>query len=515
LPSSADARFGLDEADAFRLAPGGEASATAGPQAAWYFANELVALPRTGGAGFARETRPLHDVRRWSEAHARAPRELPPLVWAGTAQRVRHARLDADARAFAAGGASWPLAFVERLPTNSAWFDARSAAWFTQRDANLCGDWRDGTFVARALWPSAWRLGPQPAPSRELPATGAPGAALRALMRSVPEDPTAYSASSLWQREAGATWRGKAVVAFLVNGAQGDDDEAHAGHFSIATGRIADNGDIGEWLVDSFYSLDVVSEKGILAAPVPLDRYQGDLNSGQSWYRPSWALVAVLDDERAAVRVQSALGRLYRHFWRGQLAYYHPTDNCTSIAVDALRALGLDVPLAGPTAQWKAWLALPWLIVKERSLAKARPAFDYIVTERTRLFPAIALEAVFTALWSLAHRHGPAPTGALGRELGADLVALAWLDIPQLPSSRARGAAPVVALDEYRARVPADPAERKIIPLPPRTLPEALREADLLPQLPHPSDLALRWWAVIPLALAALVLVLRVLSLPA
>jgi hypothetical protein len=509
LPSSADARFGLDEAEAFRLAPGGEASATAGPQAAWYFANELVAVPRIGGAGFARETRPLHDIRRWSAAHARAPRELPPLVWVGAAQRVRRARLDADARSFATGGASWPLAFVEQLPTNSAWFDHRSAAWFAQREVDLCGEWRDGTFVARSLWPRAWRLGPQPPPPLELPAAADPGMALRALMRATSADATSFVASSLWQREPGAAWQGKAVVAFLVNGAQGDDDEAHAGHFSIATGRIADDGDIGDWLVDSFYALDVVSEKGILAAPVPLDRYQSDLNSGQSWYRPSWALVAVLDDERAAVRVQSGLGRLYRHFWRGQLAYYHPTDNCTSIAVDALRALGLDVPLNGPTARWTAWLALPWLIVRERSLAKAKSAFDYLVTERTRLFPAIAIEAVFATLWSIARRRAPAPAGALQREMAEDLAALVWLDIPQFPSSRERGNAPVVALDEYRARVPADPAERKIIPLPPRTLPEELQEADLLPPLPHPSDLALRWWTLAPLALAALVLALR------
>ena len=359
-----------------------------------------------------------------------------------------------------------------------------------------------------------FRRAPQPAPQRELPVAGDPAAALRALVRATPAGASAFSASSLWQRNSGSSWRGKAVVAFLVNGAQGDDDEAHGGHFSIATGRIADDGDIAAWLVDSFYSLDVVSEKGILAAPVPLDRYQGDLNSGQSWYRPSWALVVVLDDERAAVRVQSALGRLYRHFWRGQLAYYHPTDNCTSIAVDALRALGFDVPLLGPTSRWKAWLALPFLLVKEGSLAKAKPAFDYLVTERTRMLPALALEAVFTALWRIAHGDRVAQEGALEREFADDLAALAWLEIPQYPSARPRGADPVVSLAEYRARVPADPAQRKIIPLPPRTLPEALRETDLLPQLPHPSDLALRWWAVIPLALAALVLVLRVLSLP-
>ena len=72
----------------------------------------------------------------------------------------------------------------------------------------------------------------------------------------------------------------------MVNGAQGDDDEAHGGHFALVTGRTQPDGAIGDWLVNNFYSLDVESEKGILAAPLPLDNYLADLNSGQGWYRP-------------------------------------------------------------------------------------------------------------------------------------------------------------------------------------------------------------------------------------
>ena len=80
----------------------------------------------------------------------------------------------------------------------------------------------------------------------------------------------------------------------MLNGAQGDDDEAHAGHFALVTGRVQDDGAIGDWLVNNFYTLDTESEKGILAAPVPLDNYLADLNAGQAWYRPSYMLVAVL-----------------------------------------------------------------------------------------------------------------------------------------------------------------------------------------------------------------------------
>lgn len=443
----------------------------------------------------------MHDLIRWSDAHpSRAPRERAPLVWIGDAVRVSGARLAPDAQSFAACGRSHPLRLAGRLASNRSWFDARSAAFFAAHDALLRGRWDGGTFVARSLWPQPWRLGPGPPPPSS--ARAAAPAGVREMMRSGGDG---FAAATLWQREPATAWTGKAVLAFVVNGAQGDDDEAHAGHFSIATGRIAGDGAIADWLVNSFYALDVVSEKGILAAPVPLERYQADVNSGQSWYRPTWALVAVLDDERAAVRVQSALNRTFRQFWRGQLPYYHPTDNCTSIAVDALRAIGLGVPLRGPTARLGAWLALPWLVLRERSLANAKLAYDYLVTERTRLLPAVALDAVLEALATLADGRRP-PHGALDRELAADLAALAWLAIPQLPSSRAPGREPAFSLAEYRARVPSDPAQRQIIPLPPRVLPDALRDDDLLPPLPHPSDAAVRWWLVAPLALAALAL---------
>lgn len=450
----------------------------------------------------------MHDLRLWSDAHPFAPRALPPLVWLGATDVVRDARLAPDASTFAVDGVAAPLRFVERLPSNRSWFDARSAAFFGAAPVQLRGTRADDGLVVRALWPQAWRLGPQPAPADPLPDAARPGLALRARMRATPTAALAFEATSLWQRRPGDAWAGKAVLAFIVNGAQGDDDEAHGGHFSLATGRIADDGDIASWLVDSFYSLDVVSEKGILAAPVPLDRYQGDLNCGQSWYRPSWALVAVLDDERAAVRVQSALGRLYRHFWRGQQPYYHPTDNCTSLAVDTLRALGLDVPRYGASGRWKAWAALPGVALQERRWQAGKLAFDYLVTERTRLLPALALEAVLQALLGLARRES-APAGALGRELAEDLAALAWLVLPQFPSNRAWGGPPVASLAEYRSSMPADPAQRQIIPLPPRHLPEALRDDDLLPPLPHPSDTALRWLAVAPLAVIAATLALR------
>lgn len=507
VPSAPAAAFGLYPAEDFRIGTGAQAAGTLQRQAAWYFQDELVAVPAPGcpQAECAPGVRPFADLRRF--AAQPAPHTRPPLVWVGSPDTLRHVRCTPDATGVATPDGVLPLRLTPKIAMNRSYFDATSAAYFAARACTLRGTRGVDGFVARTWWPDDLQLGPAPPPPRALPVAGDPAASLRALMREMPhggaQDPSA--AFTLWQRNAGADWRDRAVLALVVNGAQGDDDEAHGGHFAIATGRIADDGAIGDWLVDNFYSLDVESEKGILAAPVPLACYQGDLNSGQSWYRPTYVVAAVLDDPRAALRVQDALHRLWLQFWRHQFAYYHPTANCTSISLDTLRALGWAIPRAGPSHRVLPWLGLPALALRERSLAKAKLAFDYLTAERTRLLPAVAAEAALQSLWSLAHGD-LGGQGALGRELAQDLAAIAFLRIPQFPSSRAWGDAPAVSTAEYMARTPKDPAQLQIIPLPPRPFPDALRDADLLPPPLHPSDIAVRAWAAAGLgALAWLV----------
>ena len=125
-------------------------------------------------------------------------------------------------------------------------------------------------------------------------------------------------------------------------------------------------------MANNFYTLDLFSEKGIIAAAVPLDRYLADLNSGQAWYRPSHLLVAVLSRERTASHVQGAINRVYNQFYRHQLVYGNVTMNCAGISIDALRALGWNVHARRPVSRVLAWLAVPWFALRERSIAKAR-----------------------------------------------------------------------------------------------------------------------------------------------
>jgi hypothetical protein len=406
-----------------------------------------------------------------------------------------------------ADGATRRFALAERLKLNRSWFDVSSASFFASREVALRGAWRgDGTFEARVLWPEDWRLDAR-APVAPLDAKdGDTASALRALVR---EDRggarTPWSTRVLWERAGVArAWEGKPALIVMVNGAQGDDDEAWGGHYAIGTGRIGRGGDLADVLVDNFYSLDVVSEKGILAAPTPLDAYLADLNSGQAWYRPSAILVAVLADDDAVRRVQGAFDRVYAQFWRHQLPYGHSTMNCSGISVDTLAAAGWSLPAAPASlaARALAWVAMPAALVKERSLSQARIAYEYLTQDRSRLFPAVAFESAGASLLALAQAGGSAAASPLEQALARDLVAVAYVHVPQLPSSRAPGSWAVASPAEYQGKVPKDPEDVQRVPVPPRPFPGNLRDPDLLPPGRRPSDFPLAVWTVAAVAAA-------------
>jgi len=504
--------LGLYDARAFRLTTGTCGDCASLRQALWYFQRETIAVPLPGApiATFAPGVRAADDVRAWAAARKPAtPLDYPPLVWVAAPQVAAGARLTSDATALTFGDrVDVPFRLTPKIPLNRSWFDASSAAFFAQRAIKVRGTLASEGIVARTLWPEDFRLDAAP-PRRELPRSEPPVEALRALLRAEPQGgaQSPYAAHVVWQRgrpAAGPAFPpGRAVIGIMVNGAQGDDDEAHGGHFALVTGRSQADGAIGDWLVNNFYSLDVESEKGILAAPLPLDNYLADLNSGQGWYRPSYMLVAALSDERAAVLVQSALNRVYNQFYRHQLVYQHATMNCAGISVDVLRALGWDVPARGPTNRALAAVGFPYFLATERSLAKTRTAFDYLYEDQTRLMPAAAFEEAGASLLALAGAAGTAGTaagrtdGPLERMLAADVEAIAFLRFPQLPSSRAFGTAPAVTTWEYRTLVPADPAEAQIVAVPPRPFPAGLRDPDLLPAPRRPSDVAAAAWAAL------------------
>ena len=90
------------------------------------------------------------------------------------------------------------------------------------------------------------------------------------------------------------------------------------------------DGNWSRWLVNNFYNLDSNSEKGIIAAATPMDKYLMDLNNGQNFYWPSYMLVAVLKTDTTPSQYQAAINRVYNHFYHHDFVYDHALGNILS-----------------------------------------------------------------------------------------------------------------------------------------------------------------------------------------
>lgn len=503
LQPANEGAFGLLPAQNFRLTTGECGDCQAIPQALWFFRHEPIAVPLPGQpiSGFSRTRRVRDDVASW---HAEKPpgsvMEYPPLVWVGAPTVAAGAVIDPTGTRLRIGKTEMALAFTPRHPLNRAYYNEASTAFFKQRTVHTRGQWEASRFVARTLWPEDFRLPATPV-FRPLAANAL---ALRKRVREQDRGGanTAFSVETLWQRPGADTASpGSPVIGFILNGAQGDDDEAHGGHFASAIGRIGENGAIHDWLVANYYTLDSESEKGILAAPVPLDNYFADLNSGQAWYRPSYMLVAVLRDPRTAVHVQSALGRIFNQFYRHQFTYQHARANCSGITVSTLRALDWNVPARGPEGWWKAIAGLPIVSLATGSLTKGKAIFDYFTEDQTRLYPAAAFEEIGADLLHLAQGTTSRKLTGFETMLAEDIDALLLVRIPQLPSSRAWGDYPIVNSREYQARIPKKKEDRKIVPVGPRPFPKDFIDPEAPAERPLRSDYAVTAYA---LALAGL-----------
>lgn len=471
-------------------------------QALWYFQDEPILVPNRAVplAGFAPGVRAKDDIAWWAATQKeQAAMDYPPLIWIGAPEVARSAWLDPDGKRITVGGERWEFDVVPKIALNRSYYNAESIAFLRTRPLTLRGTSAGGRFIARTVWPEDFRLDAD----AETRVVNASSDAIRELVRGEPRGgaQSPFAAYVLWERHPGIarSWEGKPILATILNGAQGDDDEAHGGHFAMLTGRVGTGGAIGNWLANNFYTLDSYSEKGIIAAMLPLDNYLADLNSGQGWYRPSYLIVAVLKDQRSAVLIQNAFCRVYNQFYRHQLVYRHPTMNCASISVDVLRAMGWQVPARGATSRALAVLGMPYYAIREKSVDKAIEGFDYFYEDRTRLFPAAAFEEIGAGLVRIAQQPLADKPSALEHMLAEDIEALVFLRVPQIPSSRVWGDYPVVAFREYAARWPSDPALQKIIPVPPRPFPEAMRDPDLLPAPRRRGEIALGIWAALSL----------------
>ena len=489
-PALASGSLGLFPVEEFRLVPGSCADCATSKEALWYFKDDLVAVPKSGAnvAGFSRGVPAQEDVRRWYAAAGKEELQArPPLVWIGSPSMVTDAWLQESGDALKlADGTVARFAVTPKIPANLSYYDASSAKFFAQRPLRIRGSVEKGSdgrpvVTARTIWPQDYVIDATASKLAPLAA----GETLMGLVRQA-DSAARYEARVLWERTPGQqrNWANLAALGVMLNGAQGDDDEAHGGHFAIVTGRRGARGEWSDWLVNNFYNLDSVSEKGILASMVPMDNYLMDLNSGQSYYRPSYMLVALMRDDRAAYAYQSAIARVYNHFYRHDFRYRHAGANCAGVSIDTLRSLGWAIPMRGATSYAKAAVAYPYMAAKELSFDSGKQAFDYLREEQTRLYPAAAFDAVGNDLLQLAGALPTARSTASAYEefLKNDVEAIIFVRIPQIPSSRAAGTYPVASIDEYQTRTPADKAQWKIVPVGPRPFPAEFVTADTEPE---------------------------------
>ena len=410
------------------------------PAAHWYFQNEWLTLD---------------------------PAQQPSLpIWLAAPDCLARVQLDPAARQFAADtGQPEPFLLIPALDSNPTFINEATLAYLARQPVRVRAIRHNPAWQLRTIWPSSWRLDAQapllPSWSSLVP-IGEAGAQRDFLCHA------------LWRRASAAPDAGRWAIGFMLNGAQGDDDEAHGGHFALTIGRYRDDGDIADWLVANFYNPDVVSEKGILPALVPMDNYLADLNSGQQQYRPSWLVCCVLSDADIASALYrqliDTLHRLYDH----RLHYQHTDNNCTGLSMDALRAIGLTVPLRGPSSRLLAPLLYLSTLLRERSGAEARKASRYLLSEQTRLMPWQAFEACvdYTLALLTGARQAVTPTEA---SFCRQTQVVYGLHFPQLPSARPWGREPARSIFDYQSRVPKKRRDWKIIPVPARELPLALR----------------------------------------
>ena len=434
------------------------------PAAAWYFQDEMIALAPV-------PVDPNTVVRPDWLASVPEIRLKPTPIWLASSLQLKNVRLIADGTQLRLEtGKQIPLTLTEQIPTNQAFWNQDTTDFFNHRSLNIRGEADgNGGFIARTVWPNDFRLDlSQPLKSLER------GESIEQLVKDADQS---HQSRLIWQRSAGfRSSTPEAVIGLILNGAQGDDDEAMAGHFAVVTGRFMANGSYHHWLVNNFYNLDSYNEKAIIAAPTPMDNYLADLNSGQNYYRPSYMLVAVMSDSRLAEAYQFSVNEVFNHFYQHDFVYNHAAFNCAGVSMDIFRALGWSIPMRGREGRLKAVAAYFLALISERSLTEARKAYDYMMTERTRLYPAQAFDSAARDLLAILTDPENRQLSTFEQQLVNDIEQLWFVSIPQIPSSRAAGSAPAYDIWEYIERTPADRNDWQTVESPPRAFPEHLQQ---------------------------------------
>ncbi|MFI5349076.1 MAG: hypothetical protein ACHQ2Z_06005 [Elusimicrobiota bacterium] len=446
-----DGRVGLYSEDDFVLGTGRCESCRGPREGKWYFLDEVIATPKTGA---------------------------PALVWIGSHELIEGATLTKDGTTVRLkDGSELPFALTPKIASNTSYYDASSVSFFSGRTLRIRGEYAlvNGvrTLVARTIWPEDYRIDAEKIAAASA-ATSDDIDKLVAADGGGAKGP--FSAKLLWERSGESRdWDGMAVMGFMLNGGQGDDDETLGGHFSFFTGVYPAGGGMADWMFDNFYDMDQVSEKAIVASMVPLDKYMADLNSGQSWYRPTDMLVLVLKDQRAPLALQEKFKDQYAKYYAHEIKYDSVHKTCAALIVDPLKEEGWNLPADGPAPEYIAAAAAKAVVYATKNPAAGQKIYESLREEPTRLFPRASFDSAGGDLLSMAGAGAPeaAPRklSPLESEIKEDLLAILYVRLPQLPSSRPFGSEAAGGVMDYMLRVPLDHSKWKTHPTPARPFP--------------------------------------------
>lgn len=442
--------LGLYPESDFELGTGRCAECRGPREGKWYFLDEVIATPKAG-----------------KEA----------IVWIGSKEMVEGAVLSEDGRTVTlSDGSVLPFALTPRIPSNRSYWNPDSLSHLKGRKLRIRGEFveEDGvrTLVARTVWPEDYRLDLGAKVTADA-ATAAEVDALVAADKGGAREP--FETRLLWAKGGSARGaEGKPVMGFMLNGAQGDDDESLGGHFSMFTGRVGPGGSMADWMFDNFYSMDSYSEKGIVASMVPLDKYMTDLNSGQSWYRPSYMLVMVMKDDRLPLRFQERFKDAYADYYAQRVKYHKTYNPCTALIVDPVRSEGWRFPETGKTPALVA-RAIAGLAGLTGDSQTGKELYEVLRQEATHLYPRAAFNSLGGDILTMTGTYGAEPAGReyneLEKAIQEDLEAVYWVRMPQIPSSRATGRDPAGGFLDYFGRVPLDRSKWQTVPTQPRPFP--------------------------------------------
>ncbi|TBR26061.1 hypothetical protein EPO15_00990 [bacterium] len=430
----------------------GRCEACRGPrEGKWYFLDEVIATPKTG---------------------------KPAIVWLGSKEMEEGVVLSDDGKtATLADGTALPFALTPRIDSNRSYWNPDSLAHLKGRKLRIRGEFAevDGVrvLVARTVWPEDYRLDLSAKVTSDA-MTSEEVDKLVASDKGGAKQP--FETKLLWAKGGSAAGsEGKPVMGFMLNGAQGDDDESLGGHFSMFTGRVGAGGSMADWMFDNFYGMDSYSEKGIVASMVPMDKYMTDLNSGQSWYRPTYMLVMVMKDQRVPLQYQERFKDAYADYYAHRTQYDKTTNPCTALIVDPVRGEGWRIPETGKTPALVARA-----IAKLASLGGKDPEMEenlyrVLRQEGTHLYPRAAFDSAAGDVLAMTNAYGTEPAGReyneLEKAIQEDLEAVYWVRLPQIPSSRAYGRDPAGGFLDYFGRVPMDRSKWQTVPTQPRPFP--------------------------------------------